>query len=320
MARMLRKKIRLENNNDRLLAKWMLQYLDRDFYMRSLGFQSFPWQKTVLNSKAKRKVVNGARQSGKSTIVSGVPAHAARFYPGSLSIIGAPTENQANETMLKVMSFIKNDPDYPSLRKCSTEEIMLENGSRIIVRTAKSGTFRGYSKPRVIILDEASRIDTEAYTSGVRPMLTDNPDCELILISTPFGREGFFYDAMNTGSFWQRFEVRSPFMPVSTPKGLTLVPYMNESDYQEEMRKKNVRAWYSPRHKDFNFQCEQLEEMHESQYLQEYDCEFIEKSGQVFSYDAIERMFDSGEYVLLLDERSDGLGEAKPMSFFEKEC
>ena len=309
-------RLKISTPQERLVAKWLLQYMDRDFYMRSLGFKNFPWQKIVVNSKAKRKVVNGARQAGKSSVVAGVPAHTARFYKESLSIIGAPTENQANETMLKVMSFIKQDPDYPALRKCSTEEIQLVNGSRIIVRTAKSGTFRGYSKPRVIILDEASRIETEAYTSGVRPMLTDNPECELILISTPFGREGFFYDAMNTGSFWERFEVRSPFRPVSTENGLVLMPYLDEEEYRRERAERNIKAWYSPRHKDFDFQQEQLEEMHESQYLQEYDCEFIEKSGQVFSYEAIERMFSSGEHVILLDEKTEGLPEATPMGFF----
>lgn len=283
---------------DRKAAREQLMAMDRAYYINSLGFRCFEWQEQVLRSTAKRKVINGGRQSGKSTVVSGVPCHTARFVPGSISIIGAPTENQANETMQKVLQFIRLDPDYPALRKCSTEEIELENGSRIIVRTAKSDTFRGYSCPRVIILDEASRIEEDAYTSGARPMLTDNPHGELYLISTPFGQEGFFYRAFTgdgEADTWDRYEVRSPYHAEGSGSDTHLVSFGDEEDYRTELAARGVKAWYSPRHKDFEFQKEQLREMGRMQYQQEYECMFIEKSGQVFSYGEISAMFGNGE-------------------------
>lgn len=283
---------------DRRAARETLQAMDRAYYINSLGFRCFQWQEEVLRSPARRKVINGCRQGGKSTVVSGVPAHTARFVPGSISIIGAPTENQANETMQKVLQFIRLDPDYPELRKCSTEEIELANGSRIIVRTAKSDTFRGYSRPRCIILDEASRIEEDAYTSGARPMLTDNPDGELYLISTPFGREGFFHRAFTgdgEADEWDRYEVRSPYHVKGTGSELHLTDFDDEGSYRARMAQKGVKAWFSPRHKDYAFQKEQLREMGKLQYLQEYECEFIEKSGQVFAYDEIEAMFTLGQ-------------------------
>lgn len=288
------------NEADKKMAHMLLQAMDRNYYLESLGFRCFEWQKAVLGSEGKRKVINGCRQGGKSTIVSSVPAHTARFCPGTISIIGAPTENQANETMAKVMQFIRRDPDYPELKKCSTEEIELVNGSRIIVRTAKSDTFRGYSCPRVIILDEASRIEEDAYTSGARPMLTDNPEGELYLISTPFGREGFFYKAFNDSSdddddVWDRYEVRSPYHAEGAGSETLLVQFMDEETYSSRRSRQGIKAWFSPRHKDFKFQKEQLREMGRMQYQQEYECEFIEKSGQVFSYEEIADMFRLGD-------------------------
>lgn len=289
---------------DLAIAKALLQAIDRSYYIESLGFSCFEWQKTVLKSNSKRKVINGARQSGKSTIVSAVPAHTARFYPGSISIIGAPTENQANETMSKVISFIAMDPDYPKLRKCSNEEVELENGSRIIVRTAKSDTFRGYSCPRVIILDEASRIDDEAYTSGARPMLTDNPNGELYLISTPFGQEGFFYEAMHDKSgTWEKWNIRSPYTVVGTGTEAHLELSKTEEEFQAEGAKEGIRCFYSPRHRDLQFNTEQLKEMKIMQYRQEYETLFIEKTGQVFSYEEIRDMFIKGEESILDAER-----------------
>lgn len=289
---------------DLATAKALKQGLDRAYYLKSLGFSCFEWQNTVLKSRSKRKVINGARQSGKSTIVSAVPAHTARFYPGSISIIGAPTENQANETMSKVISFIAMDPDYPRLKKCSNEEVELENGSRIIVRTAKSDTFRGYSCPRVIILDEASRIDDEAYTSGARPMLTDNPDGELYLISTPFGQEGFFYEAMHdTTGIWEKWNIRSPYTVVGTGTEAHLEMSMSEEEFKAEGAKEGIRCFYSPRHRDIQFNAEQLKEMKVMQYRQEYETLFIEKTGQVFSYDEIRDMFVKGQESIMDAER-----------------
>lgn len=289
-------KKRAYSDNDILLARTLLQALDRAYYVKSLGFTCFEWQNNVLKDTSKRKVINGARQSGKSTIVAAVPAHTARFYPGSISIIGAPTENQANETMSKVISFIARDKDYPKLRKCSNEEVQLENGSRIIVRTAKSDTFRGYSCPRVIILDEASRIEEDAYTSGARPMLTDNPDGELYLISTPFGQEGFFYEAMHdTTGTWTKWNIRSPYTVVGTGSETHLEPCMDEEAFQEEGRKEGIRCYYSPRHRDYKFSSEQLMAMKTMQFRQEYETLFIEKEGQVFSYEEIRDMFVKGE-------------------------
>ncbi len=292
---MARKK-RTYTDNDILLAKTLLQALDRAFYVKSLGFSCFEWQTDVLKDTSKRKVINGARQSGKSTIVAAVPAHTARFYPGSISIIGAPTENQANETMSKVISFITRDRDYPKLRKCSNEEVELENGSRIIVRTAKSDTFRGYSCPRVIILDEASRIEEDAYTSGARPMLTDNPNGELYLISTPFGQEGFFYEAMHdTTGKWTKWNIRCPYTVVGTGSEMHLEPCIDEEDFHMEGRREGIRCYYSPRHTDYEFNAEQLIAMKSMQFRQEYETLFIEKAGQVFSYEEIRDMFIKGQ-------------------------
>ncbi|MBO8442610.1 MAG: hypothetical protein IAC42_02460 [Spirochaetes bacterium] len=272
----------------------LLQKLDCAFYLQSIGFSVFKWQQAVLNDKGKRKVILAARQSGKSTIVAGKIVHIARFEPGSLCIIGAPTENQAAETMHKVLSFMRADPDYPATRKCSIEEVELENGSRIIVRTAKSDTFRGYSKPRVILLDEASRIEEEAYISGARPMLTDNPDGELIIISTPNGQQGFFYNAFfSTLGNWSKYLVRSPYQPVLGNDGMyTLDEYTKDPKFwRQQQAEQNVHAYFSPRHKDYGFQLEQLSEMGRRQYQQEYCCDFVEAAGQVFTYDEIAGMF-----------------------------
>lgn len=273
----------------RFVAQQVLYGLSRAHYVESLGFKPFPWQKAVLKSQHKRKHILGARQVGKSTIVSSVPCHTAKYYPKSLSIILAPTEAQAIEDILKVKEFMASDPSYPDIKRDSQDEIALANKSRILVIPATERSARGYSRPRAIVMDEASRILDVVYKSGVRPMLTDNPDCEVFEISTPNGKQGFFFDSSSSPRY-ERYVIRSPWQ-VDPSDNWHLIPYMSEAEFQAHMAAKGIKAWYSPRHFNFDEQEENLEKMGMQQYQQEYCCEFVEQEDMVFSYDEIEKAF-----------------------------
>lgn len=265
--------------------------LDRAKYLEHIGFQPFEWQRQVCHDPCLRKIINGSRQCGKSTIASGLPCHKAKYRPKSLVIIEAPTEVQAGLNMEKIYDFMAHDRKYPKIERKSDSQILLANGSRIRVVVASDKSSRGYSKPAMIVLDEASRIDDVVYRSGVRPMLTSNPDCELILISTPFGKTGFFFDAWYSRSgFWSKYEVRSPWT-VDEDTQRDLLRHEQDDAFKKERKENNIRFFYSPRHEDFQEQQENLEAMGIQQYRQEYCCEFIETESQTFTYDSIDRMF-----------------------------
>jgi hypothetical protein len=278
-------------------------------YVEYLGFEPFAWQRDVVCSEHRRKIINGARQSGKSTIISALPTHKARFFPGSISLVLAPTERQAILDMEKIIMFIALDPEYPGIVRNSDEQIELKNGSFIYVVPATEKSARGYSKPRLIMIDEASRVEDRVYQSGILPMLTDNEDCELIQISTPNGRLGFFHNAFNSGR-WEKYEVRSPWDVLDLE--YRLIPGIPEAEYREIQAEKGVRAYYSPRHRNPDEQQMNLEEMGPLMYRQEYGCEFVEPEDQVFSYEEIERMFQHRAEPLNLD----GIPEAQPLEGF----
>lgn len=268
----------------------LLYTLSPNAYIKSLGFTPFMWQSDILSSWFSRKVINGARQSGKSTIISSKPCHKAKFFPGSLSIILAATEKQAVEDMEKIKDFICLDAQYPLVIRDSDSLIELSNKSRVLVVPATEKAARGYSAPDIIILDEASRIEDGVYRSGVIPMLTDNEKCELLAISSPNGRAGFFFKA-NQSLRWERYEVRSPWDVLDLD--MRLVPAMTEKKYQNLKMKEEIRSYYSPRHKNLEEQQNNLEEMGPLMYRQEYCCEFVEPEDQVFNYDDIAAAFEN---------------------------
>jgi hypothetical protein len=85
-------------------------------------------------------------------------------------------------------------------------EISLEfpNGSRIVGLPGTEGTIRGFSAVALLLVDEAARVSDELYMA-IRPMLAVS-DGTLWLMSTPFGKRGFFYETWaNGGAEWERF-------------------------------------------------------------------------------------------------------------------
>jgi hypothetical protein len=276
-------------------------------YVRSLGFEPYEWQKAVLRSLHKRKSINGARQAGKSTIVSAKPCHIAKYYHGSVSLIVAATEQQAFYDMEKVKDFIAHDSNYPKIERNSDRLVTLANGSWIMVVPATEKAARGPSAPRLILLDEASRIEDIVYRSGIIPILTDNPECELINISTPNGRQGFFFESFNNPK-WERYLVKSPWKVIDIE--FRLEPAEPEEEYRKKSAEKGIRGYYSPRHEDKEEQEFNLGEIGPLMYRQEYGPEFVEPEDQVFGYDDIERMFNSGAEPL----ETDSIGEAEPLT------
>src|ERR1035437_11088243 len=81
--------------------------------------------------------------------------------------------------------------------------LVMPNGSRIVGLPGTEPTIRGFSAVSLLLVDEASRVSDEAYLA-VRPALATS-DGALWLMSTPWGKRGFFYEAgTNGGPEWER--------------------------------------------------------------------------------------------------------------------
>lgn len=270
--------------------------LSRSSYAISCGFHPYAWQTAVLESHAKFKIIDGARQSGKSTIVSVIPAHKAKFKAKSLSLVIAPTRAQANEDMLKIKELMSKDPSYPTLVKNSAFEVTLSNKSRIVVVTATDKAARGYSAPDDILVDEASRVPDTVYSSAILPMQTASPDdFELILISTPFGKQGFFYDCWANSEVYEKFEIKAPWA-VDERFPTRLFEAMPEEQFRVSREKMNIFGAYSPQHRSYEQQVEILRQQGTLIYQQEFLGEFVDRNDAVFRRSDLDRAFFPESY------------------------
>lgn len=171
----------------------------------TMGWQADPWQADLMRSTAPQIAVGCSRQSGKSTTTATLAAHVATFEPGSLTLLTSPTQRQAGELLKKVHDVLTHPGLNTKLSQDAATSLELRNGSRVVSLPATPEAIRGYSKPRLIVEDEASFCDDALHLS-LRPMMATSTGGRFILLSTPAGRSGHFFEAMHSPN-WLRFKV-----------------------------------------------------------------------------------------------------------------
>lgn len=150
------------------------------------------WQTDALRSVAPRECWVVGRQCGKSTAAGLVAVHTAIYRPGSTTIMLSPGQRQSNELFQKAKTFYRRLGKPAGSTSDSSTQLETESGSRIISLPGTGATVRSYSADLVLV-DEASRVDEETWTA-VRPFVAMTGG-RIVLLSTPWTRDGFFADA-----------------------------------------------------------------------------------------------------------------------------
>jgi hypothetical protein len=169
-----------------------------------------------------------------------------------LTLLLSPTLRQSGELFRDKVKRLYNALGRPvATVQESALTMELANGSRIVSLPGEEETIRGYSRVRLLILDEAARIDDALYRS-VRPMLAVSHG-RLVALSTPFGKRGFFWEAWTGGESWQRIRITADQCPRITPA----------------------------------FLADERRALGERWYRQEYECSFEDVVGAFFSAEDI---------------------------------
>ena len=237
--------------------------LDPVLFARRLGFDPDPWQAEVLRSTAKRIILCCARQTGKSTVAAILALHTAVYRPGSLVLLLSPSLRQSSELFRKVADFYRRlGNETPPPEAWSALRLELANGSRIVSLPGKESTIRGFSGVKLLVVDEAARVPDALY-SAVRPMLAVS-EGRLVLMSTPFGKSGFFYETwVNGGPEWLRIQVDA-----------YQCPRISKAFLEEELRALGDLA-----------------------FRQEYLCEFVDVPSAFLSPDLVDSVVTEEEAV-----------------------
>jgi hypothetical protein len=152
----------------------------------------------------RRVALNCSRQWGKSTVAAVLATHRLMVEPGATVLVVGPAARQSGETMRKVGAFLAVAGVRTRGDGVNRNSMVLPNGSRIVGLPASEATIRGFSAVSMLIIDEAARVPDEVCLALLPSLAVSNGD--LIVLSTPRGRRGFFYREMTegTGEGWLR--------------------------------------------------------------------------------------------------------------------
>ena len=184
------------------------------FARTRLGFEPDAKQTEVLESNAKRGILNCSRQWGKSTVTAAKAVHHAYTRPGCTVLVASPSERQSSEFLRKAAAMVRRLKIRPRGDGDNAVSLLFPNGSRIIGLPGTHETSRGFSAS-LILIDEASRVKDDVY-DALRPMLAvENGD--LWMMSTPAGQHGFFYETWAGNEDWFRMSVKATECPRIKP-------------------------------------------------------------------------------------------------------
>jgi len=172
-----------------------------------------PWQKEVLETKG-NIVLRSGRQVGKSAIISIKVGEYALKNPGKKVMVIAKTERQANLLFNKTLAYIyhKNRSAIRmGVERPTKHELKLKNGTIIYCLPAGDTGYgiMGYTID-LLVADEAAFIPEEVWNSVI-PTLTITRG-QIILLSTPFIKEGYYYKCFEDPSF-SKFHMSSEDCP-----------------------------------------------------------------------------------------------------------
>jgi hypothetical protein len=228
-----------------------------EFVKKRLGIEPDEQQIQVLTSEAKRGILNCSRQWGKSTMAAAKAVHRVYTRRKQLVLVASPTRRQSAELVMKAEEMLVRLGVTLRGDGINSPSLVLPNGSRIVGLPSLPGKLRAFSAVSLLLIDEAAQVEDSLYRA-LRPMLAVS-DGDLWMMSTPYGKRGFFYESWAHG--------RANWARVSVPA--TECPRIPKEFLEEE------RA-----------------ELGSLYFQQEYMCEFVDSGAGVFGRDLVERALD----------------------------
>jgi hypothetical protein len=223
--------------------------LDPSQMLKDLGLTPDPWQVRLLRMKPDRALLNCSRQSGKTTVTALLALHDALFCPRNDSakdvLLFAPAGRQSDELLRRITSFYARLGRPVPRASDRVSQLDFVNGARIVPLPNNEEAIRGYT-PRLVVIDEAARVPDTLYRA-VRPMLAASRG-RLVVLSTPFGKRGFFFEEWRGTNRWERIKVTAAECP------------RIDAAFLEEERRALGEVWYQ----------------------QEYFCSFEQAEGIVY--------------------------------------
>ena len=224
------------------------------------GWVPHDTQREFMSYDAKIKVASCGRRWGKTEACAYDLAFYALKNQGSKQFIISPTYDQS-KIIFGLLETIFSASHLDNLKVTRAPYSKLNIGTSEIQARSADGTganIRGHSADRIVV-DEAAYVSDSVIYEVISPMLADK-NGELILISTPFGKNHFF-----------RF-------------------YEQGIEKNEEIASFSFPTILNP-HISTEYVLKQKKTLSEVRYKTEYEAKFVDNVSNVFKYSEIQNAF-----------------------------
>lgn len=210
-------------------------------------------------------LINKARKIGISETVLRIIAFKC-FYDYAayqILLVAGNRVQHAQRLMRRFQKLFDKISDHVAEK--TADKLVLKNGTEIIALPSNDTALRGPERVKCIFLDEAAHfniIDDSRVYDALAPNL-DNTDGDFIIVSTPNGKRGMFYD------LWTDKENR--FYKLPLPYTVSLGLLLDEKIIKQKKRDRTI---------DFE---------------QEYMCQFTSPKGAFITEDLIEQVEEDYE-------------------------
>ena len=256
-----------------------------------------PWQIEVLEAEGNLCIRSG-RQTGKSTVIAKLVSDYACINDSKVVMVIASTERQAYLLFEKIFeqvrtehkNLIKKGKQYQTKTK-----LELKNKTRIYCLPCglDARGIRGYTVD-LLIADEAAFIPRavfDALTPSISTRIKQG--ARIILLSTPFGRENYFYDCFDNDTF-SKFHVSSEEC------------IRQDKDFLEAEKKRMSKMSYAQEYlgefADSQMQFFKDSLIQQSQTLTRADIPSIDKNKNYYLGSDIARMGDDSSTFQIFEE------------------
>lgn len=168
------------------------------------GIKLFSYQKDVVNEVLsdlgtnKKVIVKSRRQVGKSVLIANLLLYFSINQVGSKNYCLSPTFKQAKKIYKSICKATAKSFNVVKSVNSSDLTIEFKNGSEIIFKSAEQrDNLRGETVTGILCIDEFAYIPDDIYDI-VRPW-TDFHKAVTLCVSTPFIKEGYFWEFFNYG-------------------------------------------------------------------------------------------------------------------------
>lgn len=183
-------------------------------------FIPYAWQDSVFSDKNDRLVACTSRQIGKSTTAAMMALHYAYFNDSATVLVISKTYPQSLEFIERIQNLVKNSASFgwedlkPNEKESRAVFKLKNQGKKTysrILSLPPTDAARGYTAD-IVICDEAAfweglgegRDGDYIFHQVVSPTVFATKG-KIIVISTPNGQQGFFWDIFNS-KYWSGYQ------------------------------------------------------------------------------------------------------------------